>query len=72
MKTPRGMDVGDGEVWRLSKKRENEKVSERKWERRAGVARRLQEDKHLHGGRRCQLCQMLLDRSRVLTKETFD
>lgn len=40
MKTPRGMDAGDGEVWRLSKKQENEKakeVSERKWERRAGA-----------------------------------
>lgn len=41
MKTPRGMDVGDREVWRLSKRQEDEKVkkmSERQGEMRAGAA----------------------------------
>lgn len=41
MKTPRGMDVGDREVWRLSKRQEDEKakkMSERQGEMRAGAA----------------------------------
>lgn len=40
MKTPRGMDVRNREVWRLSKRQEDEKakkMSERQGEMRAGA-----------------------------------
>lgn len=69
MKTPRGRDVRDGEVWRLSKRQEDEKaknMSERQGERRAGAGQEAD------GGRRCQRCQKLLHRSRGLTKETLN
>lgn len=69
MKTPRGRDVRDGEVWRLSKRQEDEKaknMSERQGERRAGAGQEAD------GGWRCQRCQKLLHRSRGLTKETLN